>query len=650
MKKTSILGILILAMVIQSQAQVGHVGINTTTPAAMLHVKDSSVVFTGPSILPSTPGSPPVSGTGIRMMWYSDKAAFRVGSASGATWNKDSIGIYSMAFGFNPKAKGSYAMATGILTIANDYASTAMGSETEATNYYATSMGIGTKAMGSASTAMGYGSIAKPYCSMAIGRYNDTTTISSNLWKLNDPLFIIGNGTSSNARSNAITVLKSGRTGINTSSPLAMFHVKDSSVVFTGTYPLPGSPDGPPVSGSGVRMMWYPDKAAFRTGYAGGTAWNKDSIGYYSMAFGFSPKAKADYSAAMGYESIASGSSAVAMGFESIASGSSAVAMGFESIASATSATAMGYQTIASGLKSTAMGEATIAKGISSTTMGYKTMAKSYLSLAVGRYNDTTAISSSGWFATDPLFIIGNGSADNARSNALTVMKNGNVSIGPDYSPDNRLLVSSNHAGDGGWNEGIMVESTNVTTGEAAVGYKNTATPGSRHWLIGLNQNPILAFNYGINFATANTKMAIDTFGNVGIGVTSPSYLLEVDGTAGKPGGGSWTNSSDLRLKKDIQPFTDGLSSLLRINPVTYHYNELSGYNTKPEYVGVIAQELNEVAPYMVSVSNKKTDDGVDDYLQVDNSAMTYMLINAVKEQQKVIQELKKRIEILEAK
>ncbi|MEO6131133.1 MAG: hypothetical protein ABIQ02_04750 [Saprospiraceae bacterium] len=41
----------------------GRVGINTTTPAAMLHIKDSSVVFTAASALP---GVPPVSGTGNR--------------------------------------------------------------------------------------------------------------------------------------------------------------------------------------------------------------------------------------------------------------------------------------------------------------------------------------------------------------------------------------------------------------------------------------------------------------------------------------------------------------------------------------------------------------------------------------------------------
>ena len=45
---------------------------------------------------------------------------------------------------------------------------------------------------------------------------------------------------------------------------------------------------------------------------------------------------------------------------------------------------------------------------------------------------------------------------------------------------------------------------------------------------------------------------AIMTFkgnGNVGIGDEDPDFLLEVNGTAGKPGGGSWSNSSDRRLK-----------------------------------------------------------------------------------------------------
>lgn len=152
-------------------------------------------------------------------------------------------------------------------------------------------------------------------------------------------------------------------------------------------------------------------------------------------------------------------------------------------------------------------------------------------------------------------------------------------------------------------------------------------------------------FYAGDQLGTLSTElMRIQGNGNVGIGTGAPTAMLSVNGTANKPGGGSWTVFSDKRLKSDIKSYQDGLSTLLKISPVKYHYNEISGCDTNPEYVGVIAQELKEIAPYMVS--NFKKDN--TEYLQVDNSAMTYMLINAVKEQQLQIQELLNRIESLE--
>ena len=82
---------------------------------------------------------------------------------------------------------------------------------------------------------------------------------------------------------------------------------------------------------------------------------------------------------------------------------------------------------------------------------------------------------------------------------------------------------------------------------------------------------------------------------------------------------------------------------MLSINPVKYQYNELAKTDTKKEHIGVIAQELKEVAPYMVG---SFTIEGTE-YYDVDNSAMMYMLINAVKElkaendaQQKLIEQL----------
>ncbi|MBL0006820.1 MAG: tail fiber domain-containing protein [Saprospiraceae bacterium] len=134
----------------------------------------------------------------------------------------------------------------------------------------------------------------------------------------------------------------------------------------------------------------------------------------------------------------------------------------------------------------------------------------------------------------------------------------------------------------------------------------------------------------------------------VGIGTVNPGYLLEVNGTAGKPGGGSWTNTSDARLKQNVMPYTDGLQSLLSIHPVRFQYNKRSGYDTVKEYVGVIAQDLKAIAPYMIHTSLRILPDGSTGYLDVDNSARTYMLINAVKEQNTIIISQQEQIDDLE--
>jgi hypothetical protein len=165
--------------------------------------------------------------------------------------------------------------------------------------------------------------------------------------------------------------------------------------------------------------------------------------------------------------------------------------------------------------------------------------------------------------------------------------------------------------------------------------YRHTSAGGWDNAAVILSYDVDNSYNPG---GVGTNYLAFSGNGKIGIGTTMPGSLLEVNGTAAKPGGGSWLTTSDARLKESVQPYTDGLTSLLRINPVKFHYNQKSGYDTKPEYVGVIAQELNDVAPYMINNFKK---DG-ETYLNVDNSAMIYMLINAVKEQQQQIEELKK--------
>lgn len=114
-----------------------------------------------------------------------------------------------------------------------------------------------------------------------------------------------------------------------------------------------------------------------------------------------------------------------------------------------------------------------------------------------------------------------------------------------------------------------------------------------------------------------------------------------------KSGGGSWLGLSDARVKKDIVDFDDGLTELEKVRSVRFRYNGLAGTTaSEQQYIGVIAQELEQTAPYMVTSSNRKlreTDAEPTAVKEVDPSAFTYMLINAVQElseQNKAMKEL----------
>jgi hypothetical protein len=129
----------------------------------------------------------------------------------------------------------------------------------------------------------------------------------------------------------------------------------------------------------------------------------------------------------------------------------------------------------------------------------------------------------------------------------------------------------------------------------------------------------------------------------VGIGTTTPDQLLSVNGNASKVGGGSWATYSDRRLKQDITSFNDGLSVLTKIKPVTFRYNGKLGYPTDQTYVGVIAQEIQAVAPYTVDSFRAKLnpDDATEtDILRFDPNALTYIAINAIKELNAKLKEL----------
>jgi hypothetical protein len=133
---------------------------------------------------------------------------------------------------------------------------------------------------------------------------------------------------------------------------------------------------------------------------------------------------------------------------------------------------------------------------------------------------------------------------------------------------------------------------------------------------------------YDLEFYTSfNNRMIILNNGDVGIGTTGPDALLTVNGAADKPGGGSWSTFSDGRLKDVGVKFTDGLEALNEIQPVHYHYKADNPLNlpSQPEYVGVVAQQVQDAVPEAVQ-RNK------DGYLVVNNDPIIWTMLNAIKE------------------
>jgi hypothetical protein len=84
-----------------------------------------------------------------------------------------------------------------------------------------------------------------------------------------------------------------------------------------------------PATGAGIRLMWYPGKAAFRAGSVSGTQWDDASVGSYSTAMGGNTTASGDYSTAMGGFTSASGQLSTAIGYVATASGAASTAMGY---------------------------------------------------------------------------------------------------------------------------------------------------------------------------------------------------------------------------------------------------------------------------------------------------------------------------------
>lgn len=194
----------------------------------------------------------------------------------------------------------------------------------------------------------------------------------------------------------------------------------------------------------------------------------------------------------------------------------------------------------------------------------------------------------------------------------LVVSYNGKVGIGIDI-PEQRLQVEGsaliNAGTPAGATAGLEVRGTRGTYGPSV-----RVNNGSQWWDIVSWSDNSLKFVKGTGATFTPLTIANNSFqdalvlaaNGVGIGTTDINFTLEVNGSAGKPGGGFWSDSSDIRLKKNVNALKGVLDKLLKLRGVSYEWKEPEKHgNLTGKLMGLIAQEVEEVFPEWVGTDSK---------------------------------------------
>ncbi|MBL4656987.1 MAG: tail fiber domain-containing protein, partial [Flavobacteriales bacterium] len=217
----------------------------------------------------------------------------------------------------------------------------------------------------------------------------------------------------------------------------------------------------------------------------------------------------------------------------------------------------------------------------------------------------------------------------------MTIKNNGNVGIGT-TSPGSKLHVHNTaavghlllSANDNPTADATRIDldfqvtNTGHTVGRVASFYLTSTGGGSG----------------GLRFYTRNTgtlaeRVRITSAGNVGIGTTTPTQRLTVFNgtTTGTYTTTGWVHSSDAILKTNVKPIGNSLDKVMALNGVYFNWVNIPDSNKQ---MGFIAQEVAKIIPEVVV---KDTDGKYG----MAYGNLTALLVNAIKEQQKMIEELK---------
>jgi len=525
-----------------------------------------------------------------RMLWYPKSEAFLVGRV--LVEHPDSVGLNSIATGFESKAIGNYSQSFGYQAIARKDYSTAIGKNAVAAG--ASSYAIGDMASTSGTTANSY----------AIGR---------NALAKGESSYAIGNGAIA-AGDGSFAFGAGGRDSLGVALPTTTEAVGLNSFA-----------------------MGLGSKSLGLNSFSIGTGTVTTVSGENAVAMGFGSTASGRYAVALGYKNVSSGASAMTWGgvrsgtsdYVNVASGRASTAWGFRTEASGLQSTTWGADTDASGWNSTAWGGYSKAEGYCATAwgrssiatkdycttwgsyskaIGYRTtaageslVANALNSFVIGRANDTiynhtdinyydgvSPWSYIEWYNDDPLFVVGNGQYHPAvgTKNALTVLKGGTTIVG--------------------WNTSV----------------NNDADPRARFDL--------------------SVQAPYDA-----------GYMFYVHGKAG--GTGAWASTSDERLKKNINTIDGALDKVLKLRGVNFEWKDSERKGRQIGFIAqetkevipevIIGTEETKYSMQYAPVTAVLVEAVKEQQQQIDNQKSKIDLLE--KENKELVERLKKLEELI---
>jgi hypothetical protein len=160
-------------------------------------------------------------------------------------------------------------------------------------------------------------------------------------------------------------------------------------------------------------------------------------------------------------------------------------------------------------------------------------------------------------------------------------------------------------------------------------------TGGANGITRGLYINPTLTSAADFRAIETTTGSVLFNGGNVGIGTGTPSYLLDVNGTARVT---TLIETSAAKYKTNIQHLDSQLSKVTQLEPVTFDW--INKPNPKTN-IGLIADEVEKIYPEFVS----KTEDG--EIEGIEYSKLTTVLIQSIKELKEIVDKQQEQINTL---